>query len=174
MTVFTKLRREIEPKWVSEYVAKFYPDFPVRFRVPLGAVPKELEKEHGLWKAIRTWRPWRPEVDAIVIRPGELTLIEGKIFKTMDGLSKLPVYASLVPETPELESYRSYKVAMQLLCVHALDWIKQAAKKSGIEVVEWAPTWVEEIWLERDKYWTPEAVSLRERRKEVLRRLGFE
>jgi len=32
---------------------------------------------------------------------------------------------------------------------------------------------VMEVWAERDKYWTPEAVAERERRKQILKALGF-
>ena len=88
----TKSRREIEPRWVSEYVATHYARHKVRLRVPLGPVPEYLKKAHGTPKAIRIYRPWRPEVDCLVIMPGALVLIEAKIFKYMDGLSKLPVY----------------------------------------------------------------------------------
>jgi len=48
------------------------------------------------------------------------------------------------------------------------------AKSVGVELVEWAPTWVQQVFMQRDRYWTREAVALREKRKEVLRRLGFE
>ena len=170
---FTRLRREVEPRWVSEYCAKFYPDKPVRYRVPLGPIPEELVAKYGLSKAIRAYRPWRPEADALVIGDRRLILIEAKVFKVMDGISKLPIYAKLVPETPELNPYKTWPVEMQLLVVKAIEpWIT-IARDLGIKLVEWAPTWVQEVWVQRDLYWTREAVELRERRKEVLRRLGF-
>ena len=36
----TKTRREIEPKWVSEYIVTQYPKHKVRLRCPLGPVPE--------------------------------------------------------------------------------------------------------------------------------------
>jgi len=170
----TKLRREIEPRWVSEYVAANYKDFPVRFRVPLGAIPKGLAEEMGEAKALAFFRPWRPEVDAIVILPRHLILIEGKIFKVMDGLSKLPIYKSLVPLTPELAEYRDFPVIMQLLCVRPLPWVEQAAAQNDVKIVPWAPDWLIKIWEERDKYWTREEVLKREDRKKTLKALGYE
>jgi len=170
---FTRVRREIEPRWVSEYCAKFYPNYPVRYRVPLGPVPEEMIKEHGLSKAIRMYRPWRPEVDALVIQPRQLILIEAKVFKVMDGLAKLPIYKTLFHQTPELAPYRGFPVEMHLLVVRAVEpWIT-AAKTHGVKLIEWSPVWVREVWLQKDLYWTREAVELRERRKQVLRRLGF-
>jgi len=171
--MFTKMRREIEPKWVAEYCSKFYGKYAVRYRCPLGPVPKELVELHGLEKALRMYRPWRPEVDALVIAKDKLILIEAKVRKVMDGLSKLPIYKMLVPQTPELKVYHGWPIEMELLVVKAVEpWIT-VAKNMGIRLVEWAPTWVWEIWRQRDLYWTKEAVELRERRKEVLKRLGF-
>jgi hypothetical protein len=170
----TKLRREIEPRWVSEYVSNFYPDDEVRLRCPVGALLPGVAEALGGPKAQKVSRPWRPEVDALVIRKDKLILIEGKIFKVMDGLSKLPVYKSLIPETPELQEHKDKPVDMQLLVVRPLSWVVSAAEKVGVKVVEWAPPWIVSIWEERDKYWAPEAVKRREERKETLKRLGFE
>jgi len=174
LEVRTKLRREIEPRWVAEYCSKFYPGLVVKYRVPLGPVPEELVKQVGLEKALRQYRPWRPEADALVFTPEKLVLIEGKVFRIMDGLAKLPMYKLLIPATPELQQFTHLPIHMQLLVVKAVEpWIT-LAKSTGVELVEWAPTWVQQVFLQRDRYWTREAVALRERRKEVLRRLGFE
>jgi len=72
-----------------------------------------------------------------------------------------------------LKDYRAWAVEMELLVVHPLPWILEAAKKANIKIVTWAPAWVHQIWMERDKYWTPDAVEKREFRKSVLKRLGF-
>lgn len=168
-----KLRREVEPRWVSEYVTAHYSNFEVRPRCPLGPYVPGLAEQMGTDKARRVSRPWRPEVDTIVVQPTKLILIEGKIFRTMDGLAKLPVYKSLVPDTPELQTYKTLPIEMQLLVVRPLDWVRSAAEKTGIQVVEWAPPWIVQIWEERDKYWAPDAVKTREERKEVLKKLGY-
>lgn len=170
---FTKPRRELEPRWVSDYVAKFYPKAEVRMRVPLGPIPKETQKDYGLMKGLRVYRPWRPEVDAAVILPGALKLIEAKIFKYMDGLSKLPVYASLVESTPELQHVRDRPVQMTLLIPAEITWVKQAAAGLKVDVVVWAPEYIKQAWDERDKYWTKEAIQLREERKRKLQEAGY-
>ena len=171
---FTKSRREIEPKWVSEYIVKFYGKHRVKLRCPLGPIPEDLKKLHGTAKAIRVYRPWRPEVDALVIMPGALLVIEAKIFKYMDGLAKLPVYKSLVPHTPELREFADRPVEMQLLVPVEIPWVKATCKEQDVVMRVWAPDWVKKIWEERDKYWTPKYAVERERRKGILRDLGFE
>lgn len=171
---FTRKRREIEPRWVSEYVATFHSRFPVKFRCPLGPIPEELKKLYGAEKARRMYRPSRPEVDALSIQPGALVLIEAKIFKYMDGLAKLPIYKSLVPVTPELRQYLDREVEMHLLIPHEIPWVKTACIRNNVELKVWTPDWIREIWEDRDKYWTAPKVFERERRKKVLRDLGFE
>jgi len=171
--VYTKLRRSIEPRWVSWYIKERYPDEEVRLRCPLGPIPDELKALYGPAKAARVYRPSRPEVDALVVLPGAILLIEAKIFKYMDGLSKLPVYKSLVPKTPELMVFQDRPVIMHLLIPTMIPWVKSAAPDLGVEVYAVAPDWVLQIWEERDKYWTPEARMRRAERKELLTRLGF-
>jgi len=171
--MYVKLRRSIEPRWCSEYVAKFYADFPQIPRCPLGPIPPELEEYYGVEKARRIYRPSRPEVDYVVKLPEKLLMIEAKIFKYMDGLSKLPIYASLVPKTPELREYWTKPVEMHLLIPHKIPWVIEAGKANNIKVIIWAPDWVRKIWEERDKYWTREARYKREKRKALLRRLGY-
>jgi len=158
---------------VSAYIKEFYPDAEVRLRCPLGPIPDQLKELYGPAKAARVYRPSRPEVDALVILAGALLLIEAKIFKYMDGRSKLPVYASLVPMTPELMVFAKKPILMHLLIPAPIPWVKAAAPGMGVEVYTWAPDWVLQIWEERDKYWTPESRMLRAERKKLLTRLGF-
>ena len=169
----TKLRRSIEPRWVSWYIKEQYPDAEVRMRCPLGRIPVELKALHGPAKAARVYRPWRPEVDALVILPGALVLIEAKIQKYMDGLAKLPIYGALVPYTAELAVFSDRPVLLHLLLPVKIPWIMDVAKDVGVEVYTLAPDWVLQVWEERDKYWLPEARLKRAERKELLAKLGF-
>ena len=170
---FTRLRRDIEPGWVSWYVKEFYPTEEVRLRCPLGPIPDELKALYGPAKAAGVYRPWRPEVDALVVLPRYILLIEAKIFKYMDGLSKLPVYASLVKKTPELSVLLPRDIIMHLLIPTVIPWVIVAAAEAGVEVKIVAPDWVMGFWRERDLYWTPENRMRREERKELLKKLGY-
>lgn len=170
---FTRLRRDIEPGWVSWYIKTYYPDAEIRLRCPLGPIPPELNALYGPAKAAQVYRPSRPEVDAVVVLPGAILLVEAKIFKYMDGLAKLPVYASLVKSTPELKVLLPRHILMHLLLPKAISWVMTAAAELGVEVKVAAPDWVLAIWEERDTYWTPENRMRREERKELLRKLGY-
>jgi len=158
---------------VSWYIKKHYPDDEVRLRCPLGPIPDELKAMYGPAKAARVYRPSRPEVDALVVLPGALLLIEAKVRKYMDGLAKLPVYKVLVAKTPELAVFSNRPVIMHLLLPVMIPWVKAAAPEMGVEVYADAPDWVLQIWDERDKGWTAEARMKRAERKALLEKLGF-
>ncbi|MBA7482664.1 hypothetical protein ES707_18158 [subsurface metagenome] len=145
----------------------------MHLRCPLGPIPDELKQLYGPAKAARVYRPSRPEVDALVILPGALLLIEAKVLKYMDGLAKLPVYKALVPKTPELMIYQDRPVIMHLLLPVMIPWVKAAAPEMDVEVYASAPEWVLRIWEDRDKQWTPEARIKRADRKALLERLGW-
>lgn len=170
----TRVRRELEPKWVSWFCAKHHKNDIVKLRCPLGPIPQELKDHYGDAKAIKVYRPWRPEVDALVITDNYIRLIEAKIQKFMDGLSKLPVYKSLVPSTPELKAWRRLPVNMLLLIPTRIGWVIPAASNMGVAISTEAPDEIIKVWNERDKYWTKEAVEKREARKKKLKELGYE
>lgn len=169
----TRTRRELEPKWVSWYVAKAFPDGIVKLRCPLGPIPKKVTNAFGQAKGLKIYRPWRPEVDACVITPKRTVIIEAKIQKFMDGLSKLPVYKHLVATTPELKAWKRSPVIMQLLTPAHIPWVEAAAADMKVNVIVDAPEFILEVWRERDKYWTKPYMEKREKRKKKLTELGY-
>lgn len=170
---FTKMRRTLEPRWVSMYCAEHYPSAEVRLGCPLGGIPRETLRDYGLLKGLRVYRPWRPEVDAVIILKNMLILIEAKIFKYMDGLAKLPVYKALILKTPELKHVAHRPQYMKLLIPHKIPWVLEAAEGVGVTVEIWVPDFIRKVWEERDKYWTKNAIKKREARKRKLAELGY-
>lgn len=82
---FTKKRESIEIPWASRYVAEHYPDALVKLRCPLGPAPEWMVEQYGETEALARFRPSRPEVDAVVITPSKLILIEAKVFHWRTG-----------------------------------------------------------------------------------------
>jgi hypothetical protein len=174
MPGFTKVRENWEERYVSDYVLTFYPNDLAKFRCPLGSVPGQWIQEMGLGKAIKAYRPYRPEVDALVVTADELVAIEGKIFKVMDGIAKLPIYRSLIYDTPELSEYRSLPVQAVLVTPKDPGWSRKIADESKVKVHVWAPAWIQEYYEKQESYWTQDERFKRIRRKQVLEDLGFE
>ncbi len=173
MPGFTKLRADWEHRYVSDYVLMKYPHDIHKFRCPLGTVPEMWVREMGLGKAIRAFRPYRPEVDAAVVTADRIVIIEGKLFKVMDGLSKLPIYRSLIAETPEFSEYRTLPVEAVLVTPKEPQWAQKVVAELDIVVDIFIPGWIKEYYEAQEKYWTTEEKFEREKRKEMLKGLGY-
>jgi len=171
---FSKIRAENELRYVSEYVANNYPKNIVKLRCPLGTAPDSFIKEMGLSKALRTYRPSRPEVDACVITNTNIIVIEGKIMKVMDGISKLIIYRDLVPSTPELVAYKSLPALALLITPKPPLWSKTIAEKHNIKIEIFKPDWIVEYYEKQEMYWSAEERLKREGRKSTLRKMGYD
>jgi len=166
--------RNPETRLVAEYLQrKVWPSW-YRQRVPLGeALPGAVE-EHGLAKALRISRPWRPEVDAVAVEDGRLVVIEAKLLKIVDGLAKLPLYASLVPLTPELREHHQLPIVKRLVAPWTSRTMEAMASSAGVEVVVYAPEWIADYMRDVQNYWTAEYRQAREERRRVREALGVE
>lgn len=153
---------QVETRMVAEYLEKNYSSFPYKMGVPLGALPAELLAEHGFAKTLGMIRPYRPEVDAIVVLPRHFLLIEAKVWNIINGLAKLPIYKSLVSVTPELQKYQPRDILMQLV----VGWESQNARimaaDHGISIKVFCPDWLKEKRDSMHKYWTKEYQKERE------------
>jgi len=152
---------------LSEYIRLKLPGVQVRQNCPLGIVPESLIAEYGRSAALRVARKMRPEVDALVITPDFLVLIEAKVVRWVDGLAHLVVYKALVPDTPELEPYAKRPVIMRLVIPFSQENMRSVAERMGVEIVEFTTPAIEEyLNKELPKYNTAE---YKRTRIEVLR-----
>ena len=174
MPGFTKIRENWEHRYVSDYVVEKYPHDIHKFRCPLGSVPEMWIREMGLGKAIKTYRPYRPECDAAVITADKIVLIEGKLFKVMDGLSKLPIYRSLIKETPEFSEYKTLPVEAVLVTPKEPGWAKRVAEENKIRVEIYMPDWIKDYYEKQESYWTAEERLKRMKRRRVLESLEYD
>jgi len=169
----TKLRAEHETRYVSEWVLQNYPKDTVKYRCPLGTAPDMWLKTMGMEKALRSYRPFRPEVDACIITRNELILIEGKIMRVLDGAAKLIIYRDLVDITPELQHLAPLKRRAIVLTPQPPGWAKTITEKHKIEFEIYKPDWLTDYWEWMNKYWTAEERVEREQRKAILQKTGY-
>lgn len=142
---------------LSRYLEKLAPTAIVKQNCPLGIVPESLIIEYGRTQALRVARKMRPEVDALVIEPKQLILIEAKVVRWVDGVSKLALYRALVPDTPELEPYKDRPVNLRLVIPFTQENMLSVARRMGIEVVEFTvPEITEYLTKVLPKYGTAE------------------
>jgi len=166
--------QQVEVRMISEYLLSAYAEFPTIKAVPLGKVDESLMATQGYQRAIGIMRPYRPEVDAIVILPRYLILIEAKVWNVVNGLAKLPLYKSLLHFTPELEKYRGREILMELVVGWTNDNLEIMARDLGVKVVVYSPAWLEDIVAKQHNYWTAEYQRERQRKLQMRELLGLE
>jgi hypothetical protein len=139
-------RQEWEARYVSDYVARRYPGVPVRIHARLGTPPRTPEGEPLESAEERMLRVYMRWADAIVFRPEETVIIEGKLNTQMYlmGIAQLELYLSLLPHTGEYAHLLADKVTGELLIPSEDPTIESLARRKGLRVVIWAPSWLSE------------------------------
>ena len=138
-------RREwspVETKLVAEFCAVRYPGKRTLQRVRVGQVPSDLEVA-GLEDAeIRMLGVWRRWVDALVVDPPVLRVIEASMVPDPGDVSQLELYMHLVPKTPDLEEF--VDLTPIGLLVYAIDdpVIHRLAADRGFTVEIYQPPWL--------------------------------
>jgi len=159
---------------ISEYMLEKYGKFEYTLAVPLGSLPLDLVTSQGLAKTIGVMRPYRPEVDAVVVLPRYLVLVEAKVWNLVNGLAKLPLYKSLVPTTPELQRYMPREILMELVVGWSNPNLERMARDSGVSVVVFSPPWLKEIVDKLHNYWTGPYRAEREQKLAMREYFGVE
>ncbi len=166
--------RQVETRMLSEYLLKNYANFSYIMDVPLGLVDEKLMASVGYQTALNMQRPFRPRADAIVILPRYLVIVESKVWNTVNGLSKLPLYKSLVPVTPELKQYMPRGLLMELVVGAAPSNLYIMAEAQGVTLRIYNPPWLQGVVNDMNKYWTPEYQRARQDKLANRERLGLE
>jgi len=166
--------QQVETRLVAEYVKVNYSQFPAITNQPLGVVSAELMAEIGYSKAISMSRPNRPEVDAIVLLPRYFLIIEGKVWHIVDGMAKLPFYASLIPVTPELKEYQPREVIMELVVPWTNPNLEIMCREHNIQLRVYKPDWISDVVNRVTEYSTREYRLAREEKLRNRELLGLE
>lgn len=88
---------------------------------------------------IGVWRRW---ADAIVFDGRKLILIEAAIRPDPGYISKLELYADLIPETPELMQYAGWPVVKLLVYAIEDPAVLRLAKRHGVRTAKYVPSWM--------------------------------
>jgi len=182
--------RQVETRMLSEYLLANYGSYVQIMDVPLGPVDSALMTSFGYQGAINRSRPFRPRVDAIVILPNYLVLVEAKVWQPVLGMGKLRLYRSPVPFTPELKNYivsppllpgharsglqlgandlTTREILLELVCGQTTPAWEIMARGDDIRLKVYNPPWLQKIVDGMNKYWTPQ--YQRERQDKIAMR----
>lgn len=166
--------RQVETRLIAEYLKEKFSKFTFITKQPLGKISEELMAEEGYKRAVGLSRPFRPEVDAVVILPHHLLIIEAKVWNVVNGLAKLPLYKSLVPFTPELKQYMPREVLMELVVGWSNKNLEIMARDQGVLIRVYCPDWLKPIVDDMHKYWTREYQDARQKRLKMREVYGLE
>jgi len=137
-------RQEWEAQYVSEYVARRYPGVPVRLHARLGTQPSSATGEELSEEERRMLRVYMRWADAIVFRPEETIVIEGKLkgSEYPKALGELEIYVALVRHTAEYAHLLADRIVGELLIPTRDPTLETLARRKGFRVVLWAPPWL--------------------------------
>jgi len=89
-------------------------------------------------------------------------------------LSKLPIYRSLIKETPEFSEYKTLPVEAVLVTPKEPGWAKRVAEENKIRVEIYMPDWIKDYYEKQESYWTAEERLKRMKRRRVLESLEYD
>lgn len=133
-----------ELRYVSEYAAKFFPDYRSRTQVSVGPYRNIPPGTDMTIPANRPLGNDRPRADLVLETPQALLLIEGWILPAYGKVSQLMLYRQLLPSTPDLELDASLPVECYLLGPWENTLMRNLAFDNGIGYLIYTPQWIEQ------------------------------
>jgi len=125
-------------------VTAAFPTAHVAYRVRLGAFDPSLADSELTDAQLRALGVFRRYVDALVLEPARVHLVEGKIRSVVGAIEELDLYARLFPLTPAYAAYRPLPLDRHLVWAVRDPVVEAMARERGILVHEYRPAWVDE------------------------------
>ena len=110
--------------------------------VRLGNYPLHLVGQLPPGVSPESLSSYRRYVDAAVILPDKVILVEAKIVLQQGARDALQAYAKLWPSTPEYKLYSKLPVKLLIVAAVIDPIFKQMAEADGIQVVQYSPPWL--------------------------------
>ncbi len=127
---------------MAEWVVRTYPNALVRFRVDVGDLRPALDATGLTAAELRRLGRSRRWVDAMVVEPHVVHLVEGKIRLSPGALEQLELYRMLFPLTPELAHLRHLPLELHLVFAVEDPVLSAIARQRGVHVHIYSPPWV--------------------------------
>jgi hypothetical protein len=128
---------------LSEWLAKTQQGKRWMTRVRLGSPRSEYPRPDMSTEEramIGVWRRW---ADAVILEGDAVTIVEAAIRPQPGKISQLELYALLLPQTPELESWSALPLHLILLYAIEDPATIALARRKGIRCIEYKPLWLD-------------------------------
>jgi len=133
-----------EIRMIGEWVSQTFPDVPWQTNVRLGSLTPRNEQGRFTQEELHLLGVWRRRVDAIVVLPDRLLLVEAVLRSQPGKLSTLQLYEALARQTPELAQYQHLPVQKVLLYCIEDPTLTVLAQQQGILCIQFVPSFFDE------------------------------
>lgn len=130
-----------EQRLVNDFIRKYFPDYPHQTRVRIGPYKRRWEKLGYSPEEMRLLGVNRRMVDALVLLPDRVLLIEGTITPELGTTGYLLHYKDLFPKTPEFSEHSQKPIGLIWVCVLEDPMASVFAREQGVRVVCFRPYW---------------------------------
>ena len=141
--------RPAESRLLAEWLATRWSDRRTITRVRVGKVHPSLVQPDMSEAEIAAAGVWRRWVDAVIIDPPTIRLVEASIAPNPGKVSQLELYVRLWPLTPEYSEYRDWPVVGLLVSAVEDGMVRTLAVERGLMYEVYTPPWVHEYLQSR-------------------------
>lgn len=132
-----------EMRLIAEWLALQFPRDQFKLNARVGQLHPELHPELLDEAEQRLVGVWLRHVDAVVIKPEKLILVEAAILAKPGKISQLLLYKELLPQTYEFKEFSDRPIEMILLVAIKDPVIVKIARRYGIKVIYFRPEWID-------------------------------
>jgi len=134
----------VHERYLSEFLRIHYPAWTWRTNVRLGLPPEELYVEGLTPEELRMLTRWRLEVDAVVLLPDRVELLEAIVRPEWWKICMLLLYEELFKVTEEFREHWRKPIRKVVVTPYEAPFFRAFAAKYGISWAVYAPDWLDE------------------------------
>lgn len=131
---------------MGDYLANRWAHRETIQHVRVGAIPFELPIDGLSEPEIRSLGVFRRWVDAVVIDPPTIRILEASVVPDPGDLGKLLLYLRLWPNTPEYHEFSGWPVEGRLVWAVDDPPVRALARELGLSAEIFHPPWVDDYF----------------------------
>jgi len=135
-----------ETRLLMEYLAETYPGCTWWNQMSVGRDPEMVGVNYEDEAERRLARNVNRRVDAAVVTPTELVIVEATMWRATEKVGRLQEYMLLVPATPDLRPYLHLPRVAELVTAQHDPVAEVLCRRLGFRYVHRTPTWMDEFY----------------------------
>ena len=153
--------RIVHEDYLIEWLGSSFPPGTWRTNVRLGDKLIAKDNQALTWEERQALMPFGACADAVIVHKGEVAIVEAMVRHEPGSAEDLLKYKALLPYTSGYEWTKDKPIRLIILTPLELGWYEKFYNSLGIEVVHYAPLWVQEyIHMYPRRWWRGALQSL--------------